>query len=276
MDVRFLRLRPPACAVLRRHEYFELAYLKTGSAIYRVKDREVVVNQGDLFVMGRDLFHSIREYLSPSIGIVALYFHPEIILGDNIAGENAEYLIPFDIQGDEFPHVIRAATGIPSQVVALLNRIHQQKLSRAKHGQLAMKTYLKMILVLLIGHYAEDLGTSRLVGRKSRDLERLRPLFDYLDQHLVETITIEQAAGLLYMSKSHFMRFFRSVTGSAFVSHLHRLRVCRAQHLMAGTTRSIAAISQEVGFCDQSYFGVVFRRIVGVSPRDYRNRLSLA
>ncbi len=234
------------------------------------------MNQGDLFVMGRDLYHGIQEYISPSIGIVALYFHPDVILGDNKGGENAEYLIPFEIQGEGFPHAIRAGTGIPTQVLALLKRIHQQKLARGKHAHLAMKTYLKMILVLLIDHYAEDQGTSRMVGRKSRDLERLQPLFDYLDQHLVETITVERAASLLHMSKSHFMKFFRSVTGNAFVSHLNRMRVCRAQQLISGTNHSIATISQEVGFCDQSYFGVVFRRIVGVTPRDYRNRLSAA
>ncbi len=276
LDVRFLRLRPPACAVLRRHDYFELAYLKTGSAVYWVKDREVVVNQGDLFVMGRDLYHGIREYISPSIGIVALFFHADVILGDDMVGENAEYLIPFEIQGVTFPHVIRASTGVPLQVLAMLNRIYQEKMSPAKHSPLAMKTYLKMILVLLISHYAEDQCTSRMVGRKSRDLDRLQPLFDYMDRHLVETITVERAASLLNMSKSHFMKVFRGATGSAFVSHLNRLRVCRAQQLIAGTSRSIAAISQDVGFCDQSYFGVVFRRIVGVSPRDYRNRLSAA
>jgi AraC-like DNA-binding protein len=35
----------------------------------------------------------------------------------------------------------------------------------------------------------------------------------------------------------------------------------------------MAAISQQVGFCDQSYFGTVFRRIVGMTPATYRGRI---
>ena len=98
MDVRFLGLRPPACRASRRHEYFELLHMESGSAVYRVGDREILVNQGDLFVIGRELHHSIQEYLSPSIGIVALYFHPDVILANDLVGENAEYIICFEIQ----------------------------------------------------------------------------------------------------------------------------------------------------------------------------------
>ena len=262
----------PAGGTARRHDCCALIYVESGSAVYRVGEREVVVRQGDLLAIGKDQDHRIQEYLSPSIKIVELYFHAAMFLGP----ESAEYLIPFDIRNEAFPPVIPAGTGIPVQVLALFNRVHLQKLSGGKHAELATKTYLKMILILLIDHYAEQQGSSRRNGRKRRDQERLQPLFDYIEGHLMETIPIELAAGLLHMSQSHFMRFFRSVTGSTFVSYLNRLRVYRAQQLMAETNQSIASISQEVGFCDQSYFGVLFRRVVGTSPRDYRNRLRAA
>jgi len=268
MQVRFLRLKAPSAVALRRHDYFEVLYMESGSAIYRVGDGDVQVNQGDLFVIGSQIDHGIRHYLTPTIRAVALYFHPAI--------EGAEYLVPFEIQGKGFPHGIAASTGIPAQVCDLIQRIHQEMASHAPHTLLAMKTYLKMILVLLMNHYACYAITSGAVGRKNRNLERLQPLFDYVDQHYVENISVELAAGLLRMSKSHFMRFFRAVTGQAFVSHLNRFRISRAQDLMATTELSMAAITQEVGFCDQSYFGVVFRRFVGMTPREYRDRLRAA
>ncbi len=276
MDVRFLRLRRPASVALRRHDYFELLYMKSGSAVYRVQDRDVVVNQGDLFVMGSHLFHGIQQYLTPSVRAVVLYFNPALILGNDVNCESAEYLIPFEIQNHDFPHVIPMATGIPAQVLSLLQRIHQEKLARSTHAHLAMKTYLKMILILLMNYYADNRTTTDAIERKNCDLERLQPLFQYVDQHYVGNISVEQAAGVLHMSKSHFMRFFRSVTGGAFVSHLNRFRISRAQHLIATTGLSIAAISQEAGFCDQSYFGVVFRRFVGMTPREYRDHLRSA
>ena len=48
-----------------------------------------------------------------------------------------------------------------------------------------------------------------------------------------------------------------------------------AQELMATTAKSLAEISHEVGFCDQSYFGQVFRKLLKTTPRDYRLRLEV-
>jgi len=276
MQVRFLSLRAPSSVALRRHDYFEVLYMESGSVVYDVANREVQVSEGDLFIIGSQLFHGICKYVTPSARAMVLYFHPALIRRDNTAMEGVEYLLPFEIQAEGFPHGISSSTGIPGQVRELILRIAQEISSDAVHAQLATKTYLKMILVLLMKYYAQDRNTTVAVVRKNRNLERLQPLFDYVDHHYVENITVEQAAGLLRMSKSHFMRFFRAVTGQAFVSHLNRFRIGRAQQLMATTELTIAAITQEVGFCDQSYFGVLFRRYAGSSPREYRDRIRAA
>jgi transcriptional regulator GlxA family with amidase domain len=63
---------------------------------------------------------------------------------------------------------------------------------------------------------------------------------------------------------------FNQVTGQPFVSHLNQFRVAKAQHLLAATDRSIADISNEVGFGNQSYFGLVFRRATSFCPREFQ------
>jgi AraC-like DNA-binding protein len=76
------------------------------------------------------------------------------------------------------------------------------------------------------------------------------------------------------MSKSHFMRFFKQVTGQPFISHLNQFRIAKAQRLLTATDRSIADIGHEVGFCNQSYFGLVFRKVTSLCPREYQTRMS--
>ncbi len=60
------------------------------------------------------------------------------------------------------------------------------------------------------------------------------------------------------------------MTGQSFVAYLNSFRVARAQELLASTDQAISEISLETGFCNQSYFGVIFRRITGVTPLQYR------
>jgi AraC-like DNA-binding protein len=62
------------------------------------------------------------------------------------------------------------------------------------------------------------------------------------------------------------------VTGQPFIAHLNQFRIAKAQFLLAATDRSIADIGHEVGFCNQSYFGLVFRRVTHLSPREYQMR----
>jgi two-component system response regulator YesN len=74
------------------------------------------------------------------------------------------------------------------------------------------------------------------------------------------------------MSESHFMSFFKQTTGQSFMAYLNHCRIERAEALLIKTEKSMSEVSQEMGFCDQSYFGTVFRRLVGMTPAAYRRR----
>jgi AraC-like DNA-binding protein len=75
------------------------------------------------------------------------------------------------------------------------------------------------------------------------------------------------------MSKAHFMRSFKQVTGHSFDTYLNHFRIAKAQVLLASTDKPISEVGRDVGFGDQSYFGLVFRRLIQVTPREYRKIL---
>jgi AraC-like DNA-binding protein len=147
--------------------------------------------------------------------------------------------------------------------------------AHSARARLTVKTYLKMILVHLLNHYSSYEAAESSFERKHRSLERLEPLFRHLDDHYSSPISLEEAAHIVGMSKSHFIHFMKQVTGMSFVAYLNQFRISKAQALMAATDKSLAAISHEVGFCDQSYFGQVFRKLLKTTPRDYRERIEL-
>jgi AraC-like DNA-binding protein len=74
------------------------------------------------------------------------------------------------------------------------------------------------------------------------------------------------------MSETHFMSAFKHVTGVSFMKYLNQCRIQRAQDLLVRTDRSIADISLDIGYCDQSYFSAVFRKLAGTTPAAYRRR----
>jgi AraC family transcriptional regulator, transcriptional activator of pobA len=272
VDVRFLTSGRRRNVRMNRHDYFEVVYLCAGTADLKIQNRSLTFHEGDLAIVGSTLYHSVECRSSQPLTFAVLFFQPDLIRADG-GSDSAEYLTPFLLQDTEFPHIVTAKTGIPGQVFMLIQRIRAELPACTSRARLSVKTYLKMLLILLVNQYSSYAGTVSTFQRQQRALERLRPLFDYLEKHYDEPVQIQQAARIARMSESHFMSFFKRTTGQSFMAYLNHCRIERAQALLASTEKSVSDISQEMGFCDQSYFGTVFRRLVGMTPAAYRRRV---
>lgn len=273
IDVRHFTLSGGHCVRMNRHHYFELYCVMSGRTTVRVQDRYFLAREGDLVVIGSDLYHNRIDPPDAQSRVLVLFFEPELIRATEGTGEEMEYLMPFLAQKPDFPHVIPAACGLPAEVLGLMQRIYKELPASTARARLTVKTYLKMILILLVNHFSAYLGTREDLNRKRADLERLRPLFEHLEKHYDVPIQVEEAARLCAMSSSHFMYFFRRTTGQSFLSYVNHFRIAKAQVLLTTTDKSLAAISQEVAFCNQSHFGMVFRKLVGVTPLTFRRQL---
>jgi AraC-like DNA-binding protein/mannose-6-phosphate isomerase-like protein (cupin superfamily) len=271
VDVLFLVEDGQHSVRMNRHGYFEILYLCSGSANCHIQDRLLPFNEGDLAIVGSTLYHRVECEPNTQLTIAALFFEPDLIRCEG-GSDSAEYLTPFLLQDSEFPHIVPAETGIPNQVLELMLRIRSELPPLSPRGRLAVKTYLKMILMLLVNRYASYAGTVETFQRQQRDLDRLLPLFRYLGENCGCAIQVREASRICGMSESHFMSFFKRVTGLSFMKYLNHYRVERSQLLLVNTDEPMASISQEMGFCDQSYFGTVFRRLVGMTPAAYRRR----
>jgi AraC-like DNA-binding protein len=95
-----------------------------------------------------------------------------------------------------------------------------------------------------------------------------RRLRDLLDDHVVDGITLDEAAGRLGAHPTHLIRAFRRETGVAPHRYLTGLRLDRARRrLLAG--EPVAAVAVGVGFYDQSHLTRHFRKLLGVTPASY-------
>jgi AraC-like DNA-binding protein len=204
--------------------------------------------------------------------LITLNFRPEVIRSVATESEDEIYMSSFLYQGPRFPHIISGDRALSREVFQLLLKIHNGLPARTIFDRLAARTYLKVLFLLLAQRFRGYLETEERMDRKLRDLDRLRPLFEILGEHCGEHIEVKDAARVCAMSASYFMRFFKQTTGQSFRAYLTGFRIERAQAMLSSGNWSILQISQQVGFCSQSYFGEVFRDLVGMTPRAFRRR----
>jgi AraC-like DNA-binding protein len=269
IDVWFQKCRQGHSVRKNRHDYFEILYLCDGSASLEIQGRSLPLQEGDLAVVGSTLYHRFGCLSASQYTASVLFFQPDLIRADG-SPENTEYLTPFLLQDSQFPHVVPAKSGVPQQAFDLMQRIRVELPAATLRARLTVKTYLKVLLILLVNQYSSYAEMVESFQRQQHALERLHPLFEHLKGNLGDSIQVQRAARICGMSESHFTSFFRRATGQSFMTYLNHCRIERAQALLMMTDKSISDISQEMGFCDQSYFGTVFRKLVGMTPAAYR------
>lgn len=100
-------------------------------------------------------------------------------------------------------------------------------------------------------------------------LNKFISVFEYIDAHFFEPITLNTLANLLCYNKDYFCRTFRKATGITVFEYLNFVRICKAEELFP-TNKSLTEISNMVGFSSTTYFNKVFKKYKGVAPSKYR------
>ena len=109
-------------------------------------------------------------------------------------------------------------------------------------------------------------------GRKnSAEYYRKRCLY-YLDLHYMENISEADLAEELKLNRTYFSSLFRTLTGKTFRQALTERRIHEAKvYLKLHRNLRISHIAHLCGFSDSNYFSLVFHRLTGFSPKNYRN-----
>jgi AraC family transcriptional regulator len=98
----------------------------------------------------------------------------------------------------------------------------------------------------------------------------LARVLEYMRMHLAEDIGLYELAALAGCSPQHFKRVFKTSSGLPPYRFLSRLRVERAQTLLARGSLTLAEVGLASGFSNQSHFTTVFRNHTGVTPGRWR------
>ena len=91
-----------------------------------------------------------------------------------------------------------------------------------------------------------------------------------MNRHFQSNTTLEQYAAMCHMSKFHFLRVFKSVTGSSPMEYRNRIRIDHAKELLKSSYFSVSEIAESLGYTSLAYFSATFKKNVGCSPTEYK------
>lgn len=98
-----------------------------------------------------------------------------------------------------------------------------------------------------------------------------REMLKYIEGNYHRKISLDSCANHLYMNSSYVSDLFSRQIGETFTHYLKKVRVKYAKEMLCGTNLRVYEVAQKVGYNDEKYFTKIFKELVGVTPKTYRD-----
>ncbi|MBN2554139.1 MAG: helix-turn-helix transcriptional regulator [Spirochaetales bacterium] len=105
------------------------------------------------------------------------------------------------------------------------------------------------------------------------NIDKLKAAVDYIQEHYRETIRLEQLVNHLGISQSRLIQLFKKNTGKTPIHYINQVKVNHAKDLLLSSGKTIKETAFALGFQDEFYFSRVFKKLEGISPRDFKSRV---
>lgn len=244
---------------VKREPHTVLARCLTGWYEIRIEGRFVRVAPGEWYVSRSHVHRDIVHRRAPD-GPMQTHWIKARFLLNGCLDYDALWIFPLHWRGTDaerldgfWARLARGTAGEPLRALAVRQRLAMELLD----------------LLCARGHPVPD-WESRL-----QFSERLAKLADFVDVHLSAALSPTELAQVFGVSESHLYAVFRRQAGCSPAAFVKRRRIATAGQLLETTELGLKEIAGRVGFANPYHLSREFRRIHGLSPREYRrqNRL---
>lgn len=101
--------------------------------------------------------------------------------------------------------------------------------------------------------------------------QKIEEMCRYIDEHIIDTIKVSDLSSVFSYHPVYINSLFRRFFNKSAHSYILERQIENAVHMLTFTDYSVADIAQLSGFCDSSHMGKVFKKHLGVSPKEIRN-----
>lgn len=253
-------------------DFNELTIVLSGSATHIVNNEKYFIKKGDMFVIGDNIAHGFENPHELKICNIMYRLNSLLWSGNDItksAGFHALFVIePYLNRDNSF----KSRLVLSLSQFELINTIIAGMINEYSTKNEGWKTILYsnflQLVVLLSRAYEVNLDATAVV------LNIALPLA-YIGNHFTESITIEELARQANMSVRHFSRVFHNVYNISPKDYIIQFRIQNSYSLLKNTDLTISEIAFKSGFNDSNYYARQFKKLTGLTPRQYRNFLTM-
>ncbi len=152
--------------------------------------------------------------------------------------------------------------GVDSYVAYNLNDLYLQRISECQDVD-----YFIKVMEDAIYTFIDEVNKSKFKKTIPAYIEHAQ---QYIRNHISKPITIQDIADEVAISKEHLMRQFQKYSNCTISEYINKERIHAAKNMLIYSDYSIEQISSYLQYSSQSYFGKIFKELVGCTPNTFR------
>lgn len=111
----------------------------------------------------------------------------------------------------------------------------------------------------------------RLMSFNNNSTFNLEAVENLMQENLHQELSLDALAHHSQLSKFHFLKKFKELTDTSPIQHFINMKIQRACFQLDNTEKTIKVIGEELGYSDPYYFSRLFKKVIGMSPKQYRD-----
>lgn len=249
------------------HWEVELLYVSAGSIRVGVNKECRLLFPGELAICGSGDIHYYDGKGLQSRTILVL-FRPALIGYLNGWPEKGRFVSPFI--DNRLWREINGGWMIRERIKELLGALERENAGQARCYDLFVKSFLIELCAIALRHFPAAAAEARPGQERPRNLQTMQEALQFLDQHYMEDLTLDQVARHLNLSSCHFSRLFNQISGMNFKAFLNSIRIGKAEQQIQNSSRPLIDIAYECGFNSVRTFNRAFQTLKGYPPSKLR------
>ena len=249
---------------LHSHNFFELVYVVSGQCTHLLGNEQSRIKAGDYFIIDTGSKHSYIN-TDKKFEIINCLFMPDYIdraLTDcpTLAALVSNQVLRFGV-----PMTVQAADRIYHDTDGTVGRLMTAMVDEFEKRRVGYMELLRC-------HLTQALVCALRAGEQAeRPLHpAVTSVIEFLKKNYVQPLSLDALARAVGYTPSYLSGLFADQTGMSIRTFLQHLRIEQACRQLEQSIHPITQIAQQVGYGDPKHFTVIFRRIKGKSPREYR------
>lgn len=257
------------------HNFLEIFYMTEGHGQHEINGHRQPIREGEIWVLGFGTRHTlIPDREVERFTWININFMPGFIDGSMINEYNSNEIIKLSIFRNLFFDSHNITYLRLSETADSYERLIKLMLAEYNEHKYGYISCLKHYLIVLLTKVFCDSASEK---QESDSGWLLQTVLDEISENIVNTdgskISLSRFAQRVYMSPKSFSRLFHQKMGVGFSHYVQQKRIEKSCKLLSETDMPVNAVMLEVGYGDAKTFYSLFKRITGMTPLQYRNRV---